>query len=224
MKQAGIINRMHKGLRTWLFETGIKIQETDFLQAEDGKDIIAELRNVILVIERKSTIDETYVFPVLVKQAPFFVNLMDTENGRIRKMADQLRGFISYYIEPGTDAYHLSTGFSIQQVYNDLMGAVLTYMNRMELMLKELESNASSESILNELEEAILLNLDFGSIIMPKEWIFKSMNDSELDQFLSDPAVLKNVWFTKELNGIARKRSFARKNNRDGYFMKMAAA
>ncbi len=223
MKQAGLINRMHKGLRTWLFETGIKIQETDFLQTEEGKDLADDLRKIILVIERKSTIDETFVFPVLVRQAPFFVNLMDTENRKIRTITDQLRGFIGYYIEPGTDAYHNATCFSIQQVYNELMSAVLMYMSRMELMLKELDS-ASGEGIMNELEEALLLNLDFSNIVMPKEWIFKSMGDNELDHFLAKGSVVKNTWLNSELNKIARSRSFGKENSQARVFMKMAAA
>lgn len=224
MRQKGIINRMHKGLRTWLFETGIKIQETDFLEAAQGKEITADLRNIIMVIERKSSIDEKYVFPILVKQAPFFVNIMDTENQKIKKIADQLNGFLNYYIEPGTSLHHMSTGFSIQQVYNELMGAVLTYMNRLELMLKELESAAGSEEMMEELEQALLLNLDFGKMVMPKEWIFKSMNDKELEHFLNDRYVLKNQWLSLELNRIAQSGHFAHQTENGGMLKKMIAA
>jgi hypothetical protein len=224
MRQKGIINRMHKGLRTWLFETGIKIQETDFLEAAQGREVTADLRNIIMVIERKSLIDEKYVFPILVKQAPFFVNMMDTENQKIKKIADQLGGFINYYIEPGTTLHHMSTGFSIQQVYNELMGAVLTYMNRLEMMLKELEIAAGSEGIMEELEAALILNLDFGNIVMPKEWIFKSLSDSELDQFLTDRLVLQNEWLSGELNRIAHSRLHNHQTQQRGYVVKMAAA
>jgi hypothetical protein len=224
MRQKGIINRMHKGLRTWLFETGIKIQETDFLEAGQGKAIAADIRNIIMVIERKSTIDEKYVFPILVKQAPFFVNIMDTENQKIGKIADQLGGFINAYIEPGTGFHHMSIGFSIQQVYNELMGAVLTYMNRLELMLKELESAAGSEGMMEELEEALLLNLDFGKTVMPKEWIFKSMSDRELDHFMNNRHVLKNEWLRMELNRIAQSAAFVNHTKQGGYLKKMVAA
>jgi hypothetical protein len=215
---------MHKGLRTWLFETGIKIQETDFLEAAQGKEIAADLRNIIMVIERKSSIDEKYVFPILVKQAPFFVNIMDTENQKIKKIADQLGGFLNYYIEPGTTLHHMSTGFSIQQVYNELMGAILTYMNRLELMLKELESAAGSEGMMEELEQALLLNLDFGKMVMPKEWIFKSMNDKELEHFLNNRNVLKNQWLSQELNRIAQSGHFAHQAEKGGMLKKMIAA
>jgi hypothetical protein len=215
---------MHKGLRTWLFETGIKIQETDFLAAAQGKELTADLRNIIMVIERKSSIDEKYVFPILVKQAPFFVNIMDTENQKIKKIADQLGGFLNCYIEPGTNFHHMSIGFSIQQVYNELMGAVLTYMNRLELMLKELESAAGSEGMMEELEEALLINLDFGKTVMPKEWIFKSMSDRELDHFMNNRYVLKNEWLRMELNRIAQSAAFVNHTKQVGYLKKMAAA
>jgi hypothetical protein len=224
MRQKGIINRMHKGLRTWLFETGIKIQETDFLELAQGREIAADLRNIIMVIERKSSIDEKYVFPILVKQAPFFVNIMDTENQKIKRIADQLGGFLNYYIEPGTTLHHMSTGFSIQQVYNELMGAVLTYMNRLELMLKELESAAGSEGIIYELEEALLLNLDFGKVVMPKEWIFKSLNDNELEQFLTNRYVLRNAWLSREMSRIAQSRLCVNQSENGGNLRKMVAA
>ena len=215
---------MHKGLRTWLFETGIKIQETDFLQAEDGKKTIATLRDILIVIDRKSSIDETYVFPVLVKHAPFFVNLMDTENKRIQSIAGQLRSFLGYYIQPGSEVYHLSTGFSIQTVYNELMSSQLTYMNRMEHMINELETAGTNDGIREQLEKALLLNLDFGTMVMPREWIFKSLNNNELDGFLGDRNVMENGWLSAAFTRISYERSNAVTNDEMGMLIKMAAA
>ena len=216
---------MHKGLRTWLFETGIKIQETDFLLAEEGKATITVLRDILLVIERKSSIDESFVFPVLVKHAPFFVNLMDAENRRIQSIADQLRSFLGHYIQPGSENYQVSAGFSIQAVYNDLMSAQLSYMNRMEYMLNELQIAESNDDIKEQLEKALLLNLDFGTIVMPKEWIFKSLSDNELDGFLGDRKVLENEWLSTELSRLSANR-FGRSKGRNqrGLLLKMAAA
>ena len=84
MKKAGIINRVHKGLRTWLFELGIRVQQTDFLQVEEGRQTIAELRKLINVLDRKSTIEDEHVYPVLVMQAPFAVTLLEMEKQKVK--------------------------------------------------------------------------------------------------------------------------------------------
>jgi len=206
MKQAGIINRIHKGLRTWLFETGITIQETDFLTAEEGMKTITGLKKVLQVADRKSIIDENHLLPVMVLHAPYLVSLMDAENQKTREIIVKLSGYIDNYLQPGTEGFYATTGFGIQQVYSEFMGSMLIYMNRLESMLKEMYSVADQE--INEtLDAAQLIHIDGANRMVIEEWIFKGMNDREINELQNADRKIPGEWMKSGLESIKQKRA-----------------
>ncbi len=207
MKQAGIINRIHKGLRTWLFETGIKIQETDFLTAEEGLNTITTLKKVLQVADRKSFIDENHLLPVMVLYAPYLVSLMDAENLKTREIIVKLTGYIDNYLQPGTEGFYAITGFSIQQVYSEFMGSVLIYMNRLEKMLNEMYAAADQEEITEMLDAAQYMQIDAANRMIIEEWIFKGLSNREIDELMKNGRKMPAEWMKAGLVSISNQRA-----------------
>ncbi|WP_336514789.1 hypothetical protein [Pollutibacter soli] len=202
MEKTGIINRIHKGLRTWLFETGIIIQETDFSSTQEGMKSVTLLKKVLNVTDRKSTIDETHVLPVLVLHAPYMVSLMDAEIQRVNGISERLSGYISSYMQPGTEAYHAATGFSIQQVYSEFMGSVLIYMNRLETLISEFYHAITAADMTELMDAAQMMHIDGANRMIIEEWIYKGMSKAEISGWLSDERKLSGNWIKKGLNRL----------------------
>jgi hypothetical protein len=202
MEQTGIINRIHKGLRTWLFETGIRIQETDFSSTQEGMKSVTLLKKVLNVTDRKSTIDETHVLPVLVLHAPYMVSLMDAEIQRVNGISERLSGYISNYMQPGTETYHTATGFSIQQVYSEFMGSVLIYMNRLETLIGEFYQAIATNEMKELMDAAQMMHIDGANRMIIEEWIYKGMSKSEVAAWLSEERKISGIWMKAGLNRL----------------------
>lgn len=222
MKQTGIINRIHKGLRTWLFEAGITIQETDFSSTKEGMRSVTLLKKVLNVTDRKSAIDETHVLPVLVLHAPYMVSLMDAEIQRMNEISERLSGYISNYLEPGTATYHTATGFSIQQVYSEFMGSVLIYMNRMETLIGEFYQASVECAMLELMDAAQMMHIEGANRMIIEEWIFKGMSRSEIAAWLSEERKLPGVWMKAGLDQLFAKAALYQELEPTG--MKIAVA
>lgn len=222
MKQAGIINRIHKGLRTWLFEAGITIQETDFSSTQEGMKSVTLLKKVLNVTDRKSAIDKTHVLPVLVLHAPYLVSLMDAEIQRVNEISERLSGHISNYLQPGTASYHSAAGFSIQQVYSEFMGSVLIYMNRMETLIGEFYQASVRDEMQELMDAAQMMHIEGANRMIIEEWIFKGMSKSEISAWLSEEKKLPGVWMKDGLHRLSAKANVYHEFETSG--MKIAAA
>ena len=85
MKRTGMITRVNKGLRVWLFEGGTLTQQTDFSSVSEGRKTIAELFQLMKTLERKSFLEEQYFFPSLSLRAPYVISLLEEEKKQAEK-------------------------------------------------------------------------------------------------------------------------------------------
>ena len=112
MKRTGIINRVNKGLRVWLFEAGTLAQQTDFTCIAEGRKTVLELSQLLKALGRKSLLEEQYFLPALALQAPYVLSLMEEENNQVKDHYLRLARSLENYLQPGTDGHYRATGLS----------------------------------------------------------------------------------------------------------------
>ena len=141
MKQTGLHERIHKGFRVWLFETGIRVQQTDFTNADEGRKMASELLELLRTLDRKYLLETQFFFPALALQAPFSVSLLEEEKREAENHSRQLGRLIQQYFQPGTRGHVTKTGFSIQEGFCKLVSFLMVYMNHQDALFRELTGN-----------------------------------------------------------------------------------
>jgi hypothetical protein len=151
MKQAGMNERIHKGFRVWLFETGIRVQQTDFTNTEEGRKMASELQELLRTLDRKYLLETQFFFPALALEAPFSVSLLEEEKREAESHSRMLERLVQQYFQPGTTGHFLKTGIAIQEAFCKLVSFLMVYMNHQDALFREIAGQAAQKS--NSLEE-----------------------------------------------------------------------
>jgi hypothetical protein len=184
MKKTGFINRVHKGLRVWLFETGTLVQQTDFSNPSEGRKTVLELQQLLKALVKKSLLEEQYFLPALALQAPYVLTLVEEEKNQVKEHFCRLARCLQNYLQPGTSGHYQLTGLSIQQTYMEFLSFMLIYMNRQESLFNGLVS----------LEDGSLLILESGEdgSLEFLTWMLKGMNNGEITEWLESDSEVNN--------------------------------
>jgi hypothetical protein len=182
MKKTGLINRVHKGLRVWLFEMGTMAQQTDFSNTEEGRKTVSELQQILKAFGRKSLLEEQYFLPALALQAPYVLSLVEEEKKQVKELSARLARCLQNYVQPGTSGHYQLAGLSIQQTYMEFLSFMLIYMNRQESLFNGLVSFDNASSLIMESDENG--GWEFFS------WMLKGMNNREIAEWLENDSAL----------------------------------
>lgn len=150
MKKTGFFTRVNKGLRVWLFEAGIQVQQTDFTDKEEGEKAILELQHLLRSIGRKSLLEEQHFLPALALHTPFVLSQVEEDNKQLKMLSAQLSRCVQNYLQPGTYGHYQLAGLSIQQMYMAFLSFILIYMNRQESLFNGHESFDDATSLIME--------------------------------------------------------------------------
>lgn len=150
MKKTGFITRVNKGLRVWLFEAGIQVQQTDFTDKEEGGKAVSDLQYLLMSLGRKSLMEEQHFLPALALHNPFVLSLVEEDNKQVKTLSARLSRCMHNYLQPGTYGHYQLAGLSIQQMYMEFLSFMLIYMNRQESLFNGHESLDDATSMIQE--------------------------------------------------------------------------
>lgn len=200
MKKTGIINQVHKGLKVWLFETGTKIQQTDFSNVSEGQQMIKELQDLLKSLDRKAFLETQYFLPALALTAPYVVSIVEEETRQLKDLSSRLNKKLEHYLLPGTDGHYSSAGQLIQQAFIEFLSFMLMYMNRQESLFGGLgtQDNDTGMFSLNNLADAHAMEL--------AEWMLKGMNNREISEWLESGNTGSLAWKSRILGSLSPER------------------
>jgi hypothetical protein len=147
MKQAGIHERIHKSFRVWLYETGIRVQQTDFTDPAAGLHITLELQQLVKALDRKCLLETRFFFPALALQAPFSLPMLEEQHREAQVHAHGLARLLQQYAEPGTPGHYAKTGLAIQQVFCQLLSFLMVYMNQQDSLFRESGNGMDNDAV-----------------------------------------------------------------------------
>jgi hypothetical protein len=70
MKRYNIFNQIHKGLRALLYETIIKLQQTDFTDAEDADEAVQQVKIILDLFDEHAHTEDNFILPAIVEYEP----------------------------------------------------------------------------------------------------------------------------------------------------------
>lgn len=200
MKRKGIINRVNKGLRVWLFEEGTLVQQTDFTCVPEGRKTVLELSQLLKALGRKSFLEEQYFLPALALQAPYVLTLIEEENRQVREHYLRLAKSLDNYLQPGTDGHYRATGAYIQQTYMEFLSHMLIYMNRQESLFSGLDTQEDKTASVD------LMNLKENHAMEFTQWMLKGMNSREIAEWMESDSEGSYSWKRMILMSLSPER------------------
>jgi hemerythrin-like domain-containing protein len=179
-----MFSQIHKGLRAWLFEAGLRIQRTDFSNKHKGLAIVAELKQIIKVLQKHTWNEDNNLFPRVEAVAPFVIALFEQEHEKDNDLAKKMQSWLDKYTDAVTEKERLKSGIGILHTFNEFTAFNLQHMNKEEMIVNELLWAHYTDKEIQEITAGIIRNQNPEDSILLGKWMIKGMNDVEIINWL----------------------------------------
>jgi len=173
-------NQIHKGLRTLMFDTIMKVQHADLSDAESSREAIQQVETLLDQMDDHADHEDHYILHPAGKHAPELAQEFESEHVMDLHLSNQLREKIDIYRKAKDKA---SAGKEIYYALNAFVAFNLQHMNKEEQVLNktlwEHYTDTDLQNIVRTLQQSI--PPEKGAVTMA--WIIKGLNDVELREW-----------------------------------------
>lgn len=101
-KRYNVFNNIHKGLRTMLFSTQIKWQQTDFTSPE-AASVVANLETVLYYYDEHADHEDNFILSKIIQQEPQIAAALEEDHVVDHELSQKLRGLINQWKDASSD-------------------------------------------------------------------------------------------------------------------------
>lgn len=179
-------NQVHKGLRALLYETALKIQQTDMSQAEAAEPVISQIEEVLFLFESHAHGEDHYFNEPLEKTNPEVATLFEKEHIEDHRLANVLSSLIASYKQANTSQARAERGKHLFYAFNEFIAFNLYHMNKEEIELNAALWDRYSDSEIKSIEQTLVQNIPPQKMAQYAKWMFRGINDKELIHWLDE--------------------------------------
>lgn len=186
MQRYNMFHQVHKGLRAMLYETALCLQHTEFDDAVQARESLAQLQEVIYLFNKHAHSEDTYVFPAVEKFEPSVADAFEQEHVKDHELGELLDQAITACEAATGVAARLEAGRHVQEAF-------------IAFMLFNLEHMAKEESVINPIlhryyqdHELHAITQQIVSAIVPVDmarfsrWMIRGLHNAEISQWLKE--------------------------------------
>ncbi len=179
-------NQVHKGLRALLYETALKIQQTDMSQAEAAEPVISQIEEVLFLFESHAHGEDHYFNEPLEKTNPEVAMLFEKEHVEDHRLANVLSSLIASYKQATTSPARAERGKHLFYAFNEFIAFNLYHMNKEEIELNAALWDRYSDSEIKSIEQTLVQNIPPQKMAQYAKWMIRGINDKELIHWLDE--------------------------------------
>ncbi|HEU4607225.1 MAG TPA: hemerythrin domain-containing protein [Chitinophagaceae bacterium] len=180
MMRYNIFNQIHKGLRALLYDTALKIQQTDFAAPEEAASVLEQTQMVLDFFDGHAAHEDHFILPAIEAYEPDTVMVFEQEHGEDHALAEKLRGLISAYQHALSTDGKLELGNSINVHFVSFMVFNLEHMAKEEKILNRALWKYYSDAEIMAINKKIVMALPAEQLVNGNVWMMRGLNDAEL--------------------------------------------
>lgn len=179
-------NQIHKGLRAQLYETALKIQQTDMSQPEAAAPVIEQIEEVLFLFESHAHGEDHYFNEPLEKTNPEVALLFEKEHVEDHRLANVLSSLIASYKEATTAEARAEKGNHLFYAFNEFIAFNLYHMNKEEIELNATLWNRYTDQEIKGIEQILVQNTPPQKMMKYAKWMIRGINNKELIHWLEE--------------------------------------
>lgn len=180
MKRYNIFNQVHKGLRALLHETIVKLQQTDFTDAEDADEVVQQVQTVLELFDEHAHTEDSFILPAIAEFEPSVTDLFAQEHVQDLALSKQLHGLLqafSWSISP--DAKQ-EIGAAICKAFFEFTLFNLEHMKKEEDVLNKLLWRYFDDAHLHEITASIIAHVPADKMPLYNKWMMRGLSNTEI--------------------------------------------
>lgn len=179
-----VFNQIHKGLRGMLYDTALRLQQTDFSQP-DAEAVIEQLNQVLIFFDEHAENEDQFILPHVRKHNAALIDELEKDHDVDHRLTQSLFEYIAEWSQATSDSQRGSVGQRIGYAFNEFIAFNLYHMNKEENVLMYLLWKHYTDDEIRQMESDILRSIAPQTLLAESRWMMRSINDQEVIDWLS---------------------------------------
>ena len=211
MKRYNIFNQIHKGLRALLYETIIKLQQTDFTDAEDADEAVQQVKIILDLFDEHAHTEDTFILPAIVEYEPSVVDVFAQEHVQDLALSNKLNGLLQAFSLTISPDAKREIGAAISNAVFEFMLFNLEHMKKEEDVLNKLLWRYYTDEVLYGITMNIIANVPADKMSLYNKWMMRGLSNTEIINWLKQvknnaPEFVFNSYVDLATNELAESR------------------
>ena len=175
-----IFNHIHKALRSLLYDTALRVQQTDFVDYAETEQTLKKLQQVIELFDKHACHEDNYVLPAIQQFEPSISAAFEEEHIEDHALGQRLAGLMNAYQHAVTTEERTHMGVSIHNAYIEFMVFNLKHMAKEERIINAALWKHYDDTQIQNLNNIIVSNIPQEELAFSSLWMIKSLNNQEI--------------------------------------------
>ncbi|ULQ55212.1 hemerythrin domain-containing protein [Flavihumibacter rivuli] len=184
MSRYNIFYQIHKALRAMLYETSIQLQQTDFSNAEQTAQTLAQVTEVAELFEKHAATEDHFILGTIEQFEPQAAELFEAEHEEDHILGEKLVSKIQNFHSRELPVSKQQLGLDLTIAFTEFMVFNLNHMAKEEKELNELLWKHFSDEDLGGITQQILAYLPHDFHARYNKWMMRGLSNNEISQWL----------------------------------------
>jgi hypothetical protein len=184
MQRFNIFNQIHKGLRALLFETALRLQQTDFTNPEQTEPLLEQIQQTLDIFDKHANHEDQAILPVIHQYEPALVDAFEKEHEADHALAEKLRSLLDSFEKASTPAEQINIGHALLHAFTGFTSFNLDHMAKEETVLNERLWRYYSDAELMALSQKIIASIPPAEMEFSSAWIMRGLSNNEITAWL----------------------------------------
>lgn len=186
MQRYNMFHQVHKGLRAMLYETALCLQHTEFDDAVQARESLAQLQDVIYLFNKHAHSEDTYVFPAVEKFEPSVADAFEQEHVKDHELGELLDQALAAYTVAVDTTGRLEAGRQVQQAFIEFMLFNLEHMGKEEAVINPILHRYYQDHELHAITQQIVSAIVPADMARFSRWMIRGLHNAEISQWLKE--------------------------------------
>lgn len=198
-------NQIHKGLRALLFETATDLQRADLSDAEEGRQAIDQLTEVMMLFESHAHGEDHFFNTPLEQKESGMAELFIKEHEEDHRLAQVLENLIDQWKQETSCEGRALVGRNLLYAYYEFIAFNLYHMNKEEIELNANLWKHYTDAEIKSIEQTLVNQIPPQKMAAYARWMIRGINDQELFKWLNEVRHFAPKEVFSMLTSIARE-------------------
>lgn len=179
-----VFNQIHKGLRAFMYDTALQIQQADFA-ADNAGTVIAQVRQVLDLFDEHAHHEDLHLLPLIADHNAELMKQFEQDHEVDHRLSATLREHCTAWGKAHTASDRITYGQAIFYAFNEFVAFNLYHMNKEEqVLLYTLWKHHTDETLLAA-EQAIVQSIAPETLMFESRWMMRALSNPEIVQWLT---------------------------------------
>ncbi len=198
-------NQIHKGLRAFLYDTALQLQQCDLSEQEAGEVALKQVEDVLMLFEGHAHNEDHFYNQPLEKIHPEVAAMFEQEHEEDHRLSIVLHDLIQQWRAEKTASGRVMTGRNLYYAFTEFIAFNLYHMNKEEIDLNAVLWKEYTDEQIKATERTIVQQTPPEKMMHYARWMIRGINNTELVKWFAEVQGAAPAEVYSMLIGIAGK-------------------